>query len=206
MNVAGVLLVRFIGSLPDSAEAQAAYAVGYTELFSLITWTSVGLLGAASAVTGQNLGAGHVERAAQTPRETAKLGLAVALVVGTAFILIPNQLLGTFALSDGVAGQLGRQLLSYLAVSGLFVTVALAYTGALQGCGDTRGPLFISIVSQGVVPLGLCVLVQAFSGDRGLQASDIWLAIVLGHATRATLSVLRFRRGAWRGIAVVAPR
>ncbi|MEZ5318917.1 MAG: MATE family efflux transporter [Vicinamibacterales bacterium] len=42
MNVAGVMLLRFIGSLEHSAEAQAAYAVGYTELFSLITWTSVG--------------------------------------------------------------------------------------------------------------------------------------------------------------------
>src|SRR5712691_1280212 len=40
MNVAGVLLLRFIGSLAQSAEAQAAYAIGYTELFSFITWTS----------------------------------------------------------------------------------------------------------------------------------------------------------------------
>jgi hypothetical protein len=28
------------------------------------------------------------------------------------------------------------------------------------------------------------------------------MAIVFGHATRATLSVLRFRQGKWRGIAV----
>jgi len=42
MNIAGVLLLRFIGSLAESAQAQAAYAVGYTELFSFITWTSVG--------------------------------------------------------------------------------------------------------------------------------------------------------------------
>jgi putative MATE family efflux protein len=48
MNVAGVLLLRFVGSLEHSAEAQAAYAVAYTELFSLITWTSVGLMGAAA--------------------------------------------------------------------------------------------------------------------------------------------------------------
>ena len=45
MNVAGVMLLRFIGSLEQSAAAQAAYAIGYTELFSLITWTSVGLDG-----------------------------------------------------------------------------------------------------------------------------------------------------------------
>ena len=63
MNIAGVMLLRFIGSLEHSAEAQAAYAVGYAELFSLITWTSVGLMGAAAAVAGQNLGAGQPDRA-----------------------------------------------------------------------------------------------------------------------------------------------
>ena len=95
--------------------------------------------------------------------------------------------------------ELGRQLLLYLAVSGFFVTVALTYTGALQGTGDTRSPLYISIVSQVFVPIGLCTF---FSMTRGLLASDIWLAIVLGHATRAALSVLRFRQGRWREIKV----
>ena len=63
MNVAGVTLLRFIGSLEQSAAAQAAYAIGYTELFSLITWTSVGLMGAAATIAGQNLGAGQPDRA-----------------------------------------------------------------------------------------------------------------------------------------------
>ena len=43
--------------------AQAAFAVSYSQLFSLITWTSVGLMGAAAAVAGQNLGAGQPDRA-----------------------------------------------------------------------------------------------------------------------------------------------
>src|SRR5205823_9312781 len=43
MNIGGVLMLSFIGSLAQSAAAQAAFAVSYTELFSLITWTSVGL-------------------------------------------------------------------------------------------------------------------------------------------------------------------
>ena len=50
MNIAGVLVLRFIGSLQHSAAAQAAYAVGYSELFSLITWTSVGLMGASATI------------------------------------------------------------------------------------------------------------------------------------------------------------
>src|SRR6266480_6354773 len=56
MNIGGVFMLSFIGSLAQSAAAQGAFAVSYTELFSLITWTSVGLMGSAAAVAGQNLG------------------------------------------------------------------------------------------------------------------------------------------------------
>ncbi len=199
MNVAGVLLLRFIGALEHSAEAQAAYTVGYTELFSLITWTSVGLMGATAAVAGQNLGAGKPDRSAEAAFVAARIGLGLAAVIGTLFVLVPRPLLAVFALDEGIGFELGRQLLAYLAVSGLFVTVALTYTGGLQGTGDTRSPLYISIVSQVVVPIGLCTY---FSMTRGLLPADIWLAIVLGHATRATLSVLRFRQGKWRNIVV----
>jgi len=199
MNIAGVLLLRFIGSLPQSAEAQAAYAVGYTELFSFITWTSVGLMSAAATVGGQNLGAGRPERAVHGVHVAAGLGLGVAAAIGILFVTIPRSLLGLFGMTDLVVVGLGVQLLAFLSVSGLFVTVALTYTGALQGTGDTRSPLYISIVSQIVVPLGLCTLFQA---TRGLRPADIWTAILLGHITRCALSVLRFRQGKWRSIKV----
>src|SRR5262245_14099752 len=199
MNVAGVLLVRFIGSLEHSAAAQAAYAVAYTELFPLITWTSVGLMGASATIAGQNLGAGDPARAMRGVAVASRFGLAVAVTVGALFVLVPGPLLGLFGMTDPVAASIGEQLLRYLSVSGLFVTVALSYTGGLQGTGDTRSPLYISIVSQIVVPIGTCAWLQA---TRGLRPEHIWLAIVLGHVTRAALSLLRFRQGRWRHIRV----
>ena len=199
MNLGGLLMLRFIGALPFSAQAQGVYSVGYTQLFSLITWTSHGLLGAATVMAGQNLGAGRPERAVRSTHITASIGLGLAGLVGTAFIFIPESLLALFGMTDGPLVALGRELLWYLAISGLFVTVAMSYTGALQGTGDTRGPFYISIVSQLIVPVGLCTVLQA---TRGLESSDIWLAIVLGHMTRCLLSILRFRQGHWRRIAV----
>jgi putative MATE family efflux protein len=199
MNIAGVMLLGFIGSLEHSAAAQAAYAVGYTELFSLITWTSVGLMGAAATISGQNLGAGNPERAMRGVAVASRIGLAVAAGIGLMFLAIPRCLLAVFGMTDPLVIALGGQLLRYLSVSGFFITVALTYTGGLQGTGDTRSPLYITLASQIVVPIGLCSLLQAM---RGLQAGDIWLAILLGHFTRAALSVLRFRQGRWRQIAV----
>ena len=199
MNIGGVLLLAFIGSLAASAQAQAAYVVSYTQLFSFITWTSVGIMGATAAVAGQNLGAGKTDRTAKSVNVAAGFGLALAAVIGLTFLIIPDDLLGIFGMNDPVVQGLAVELLRYLAVSGLFITVALAYTGGLQGTGDTKTPMYISIVSQIIIPLGMCWAIQTFST---LEPHHIWMAIVLGHFTRMLLSILAFRRGHWREIRV----
>ena len=199
MNVGGVFMLAFIGSLAQSAAAQAAFAVSYTQLFSLITWTSVGLMGAAATVAGQNLGAGHSLRAEKAVHTAAGYGLAVAAFIGIFFLIFPRQLLAIFGMNEPAVVEIGTGLLRVLSVSGLLVAVALTYTGGLQGTGDTKGPLYISIVSQIIVPLGICFVIQK---TGSLDPIDIWVAILAGHATRCGLSVVRFRQGRWRTIAV----
>ena len=199
MNIGGVLMLSFIGSLAQSAAAQAAFAVSYGQLFSFITWTSVGLLGAAAAVAGQNLGAGNPDRAEQAVHVAARIGLAGAAFVGLFFFFLPRQLLAVFGMNEPVVVEIGTQLLRVLSVSGLFIAVALTYTGGLQGTGDTKSPLYISIVSQIVLPLGICFAVRELGT---LQPMHIWIAILVGHVTRCALSVLRFNQGKWRTIAV----
>ena len=199
MNIGGVLMLAFVGSLPQSAAAQAAFAVCYSQLFSLITWTSVGLMGASAAIAGQNLGAGRPDRAVAGVRVAAGIGLTSAAIVGAFFFIFPRQLLAVFGMHDGAVVEIGVQLLRVLAISGLFITTALTYTGGLQGTGDTKSPLYISIISQVIVPLGICFVIQRTSR---LDPIDIWIAILVGHATRCALSVLRFNQGRWRSIAV----
>jgi putative MATE family efflux protein len=199
MNIGGVLMLAFIGSLAASAAAQAAFAVSYGQLFSLITWTSVGLMGAAAAVAGQNLGAGSADRARDAVHVAARIGFLGAAAIGALFLLIPRQLLAVFGMDQPGVVDIGVGLLRVLSLSGLFIAVALTYTGGLQGTGDTRSPLYISIVSQVAVPLGICFVVQRVAT---LDPIDIWLAILAGHATRCALSVFRFNQGLWRNIAV----
>jgi putative MATE family efflux protein len=199
MNIGGVIMLAFVGSLAMSAQAQAAYAVGYGQLFSLITWTSAGMMAAAATVAGQNLGAGRPDRSVHGVHIASLIGLGGAAVLGSAFLFLPGTLLGMFGMDDPVVLDIGRQLLTFLSVSGLFITVALAYTGGLQGTGDTRSPLYISLVSQIFIPIGIVTVIQM---TWGLQAWHIWLAILIGHMTRCGLSVLRFRQGDWRNIKV----
>jgi len=199
MNVGGVFMMAFIGSLAQSAAAQAAFAVSYSQLFSLVTWTSVGLMGAAAAVAGQNLGAGHPDRADEAVHVAARIAVAGAIFVGLFFFFLPRELLAVFGMNEPGVVEIGTQLLRVLSVSGLFIAVALTYTGGLQGTGDTKSPLYISIVSQILIPLGICFVIQQMTT---LQPLHIWIAILIGHATRCLLSVIRFNQGKWRGIVV----
>jgi putative MATE family efflux protein len=199
MNIGGLLMLAFIGSLAQSAAAQAAFAISYSQLFSLITWTSVGLLGAASAVAGQNLGAGRPDRVNEGVHVAARIALSGAAFLGFFFLFFPAQLLAVFGMTEPTVVSIGVQLLRVLSISGLLVAVALTYTGGLQGTGDTKSPLYISIISQIIVPLGACFVIQRLGT---LDPIDIWLAILAGHATRCSLSVMRFNQGKWRGIAV----
>ena len=199
MNIGGVFLLSFIGSLAESAPAQAAYSVAYTQLFSFVTWTSIGLMGAAAAVAGQNLGAGRPDRTAAAVHVAARIGVGVAICVGILFLWIPQQLMAIFGLQEAEVVSIATGLLRVLSISGLFIAAALTYTGGLQGTGDTKSPLYISIASQVVLPLGICFVIQQ---TGTLQPTHIWLAILAGHVTRFTLSYLRFAQGRWRGIAV----
>jgi putative MATE family efflux protein len=199
MNVGGVFLLAYIGSLAQSAAAQAAFAVSYNQLFSFVTWTSIGLMGAAAAVAGQNLGAGRPDRTARAVHIAARIGVAGAACVGVAFYAIPRQLLAIFGMQEPAVVEIGTGLLRILSVSGLFIAAALTYTGGLQGTGDTKSPLYISIVSQVILPLGICYVIQQ---TGTLRPMHIWLAILAGHATRFALSYGRFAQGKWRTITV----
>ncbi|HLA94990.1 MAG TPA: MATE family efflux transporter [Pyrinomonadaceae bacterium] len=199
MNIGGVLMLSFIGSLAQSAAAQAAFAVSYTQLFSLITWTSVGLMGAAAAVAGQNLGAGNPDRANAAVHTAARFGMIGAGFIGLVFFFFPAQLLAIFGMREPGVVEIGIQLLRTLSISGIFISVALTYTGGLQGTGDTKSPLYISIISQVLIPLGICFVIRRMGM---LEPIHIWLAILAGHFTRCVLSVIRFNQGKWRNIVV----
>jgi len=127
-------------------------------------------------------------------RTALAIGLAVAL-----FLFLPRQLLAIFGMHDPVVVGIGVQLLHVLSLSGLFIAVALTYSGGLQGTGDTKSPLYISIISQVALPLGICYVIRQ---TGTLHPINIWIAILIGHATRCGLTVLRFNQGKWRNIAV----
>ena len=199
LNIGGLMLYRYIGSLEFGSEAMAAYTVCYAQLFSFVTWASLGLRGASAALVGQNVGAGKSERGKAGVRVAAAMGMVWACAWGAAVWLHPGLFLSIFNLRDPHVVAFGTSLLRYLSFSGIFLAAGLAFTGGLIGAGETQKPMWIAIVTQIFVLLGIC---QAYSALGLLTTDAIWQAILISHFSRYALTHLVFRRARWKPILI----
>ncbi len=191
LNVAGAVVIGFVGSLEHSAEAQAAYTICYAQLFSFVTWASFGLRASSATIMGQNLGAGKPERAKQGVYVTMGMAVAWSMVWASIYLFFPDVLLSFFKVTEGTTFDIGVDFLRFLSISAFFVATALTLTGGIQGAGDTVTPMYIAFISQIVVLLGLCTVFQALDM---LSPRHIWFSILMAHVARMVLSVLAFRR------------
>lgn len=184
-NIAGLVLLRFIGSLKCSAVAHTVYGVGYNVLFRLlIILPALALRDTTKTFIVQNLAASDSERSARALGLGRRAAVAVAFLVGLVFLIAPHNLYAIFSINE----PMGRQLLAHLAVAGGGVTIALVYTGAFWGVRDSRSPLYVAVASD-LFMIGSC---YCFEIADSLTASNIWRAIVIGHAAQAILSVILF--------------
>jgi putative MATE family efflux protein len=200
LNLGGAVLMYFVNKLPEGKEAIAAYTVCYAQIFSVVTWTGFGLRAACATVLGQNMGAGQIERGTRAVYIGAGIAFCWAVFFGALFLGIPETILGWFSMNnDTVVQGIAIQLLRFLAFSGIFVAVTLAFTGGLQGAGDTKKPMYIAFFTQVMIMLGVCFV---FDRMGLLSTTVIWSAILAGHASRFTLSLAAFLHGGWKNIQV----
>ena len=191
----GIAAVFLVGGLGATSIA----AVGLGQLLAFIATTLVsGLSVGANVLIAQLWGA----------RRTKDVGEAATHLVGLAAIVSGSLM--------GLGLSLNRFIMELLGAEHDVIALALPYSNfiflvipctiflqvlssIIQGTGDTKSPLFISIISQVVIPLGICFVLRE---TIGLEAWHIWMAILAGHTARCVLSIFRFAQGKWRSINV----
>jgi len=131
-----VLLVLIIGMFGTTHLAATATCWRYVEL-SFMPAVGIGI--AVSATVGKAIGAGRLDLA----RRRAKLGVLINMtymgLMAVMFVAFGGSMMRLFS-DDAEVVRLGRQLLVFAAAFQLFDAVAITYTYALRGAGDTRWP------------------------------------------------------------------
>jgi len=199
LSLAGVLLsivymwlTRYTSRFGTAA--LAALGVGHkVEGVGFIAISGFAL--SASALVGQNLGAGQEARARQAAWLTVGYCLAVTTTTALAFLAIPATIVSVFTDDPAVIAD-GSLYLRVIAFAQIGQTFEIILEGALAGAGYTLWPQIASTT----LTLLRVPLAAWWSGVVGLLG--VWLALSVTAVARGIAMTLFWVRGAWRATAV----
>ena len=189
----------------------AVAAIGLADLYARLPLRiGLGLGAGAIALSSQDTGSG-----ATTNRDEAVTqALLIGFLTGIPFVLFGLVLgeqaiaiLGIWAEEDQMAevAALGGVYLAIIFATAPARHVALVGARALQGTGDTRTPMYVNLVSNGLnITLSLVLGLGLFGAPR-LEIVGVGLATAFGNVFTATAFVLAIATG-WTEASFVWPR
>lgn len=208
-NSGFTLFLLIVGSLGRDALAATNLA------FSVNGLIFVPLLGFGTAIqtiVGHHLGARLVDAASRTTWNAALLGLVWTGVAAVFLVWVPEialQPFFLFAAGDQPAGAALHQLtptvvllLRFVAVYSVFDALAVVFSSALRGAGDTVYPMLLTMGSSWLV-MALPAWLLARSGQATL--TRLWLTCSAHIALTGGFMLLRFLAGRWKQIHLTDP-
>ncbi len=161
-------------------------------------YTYDGVATAATALTGQSLGAGSGELADRYNRISLRIGYGIAAVIAAAVVLFRRELLGFFIEEESVAAA-GSLLLLLVEAGSLPCCGAVVYFGALRGAGDTKAVARVTLI---IVAAIRPVLSWALCYPLGLRHLGVWIGYLAAHILRWYAIRSHYRKGEWRSIRI----
>ena len=163
---------------------------------------------AMTTYTGQNIGAGKLDRCVKGTRKGLLLALSVSVALVLLILLFGRYLMQMFTQTQEVI-SIGMQMLQTLAVGYVAMSVTQVLSGVMRGAGDTMTPMWISIITTVIVRVpvayGLEFLTRPEGGAMGSGTpAPLFLSLLISWVIGAILTSLAYRMGRWRKKSIVA--
>lgn len=194
----------------DAAHAQGALRPGFSiEAFAFMP--AFGLSVAAAALVGQSLGMKKPERAEKLGWTAAHQAGIVSAIVSLLLFLFADPIAHLMLAGDPETANVAAVFTRYIAVTEVLFAYAMVLIGAMQGAGDTKRPLWLSLITLwGIrVPLAAIlalstVSVSGFVLLRGMNlgSQGAWISMSVTQAIQGILSIVLFKRGDWKNAKV----
>ncbi|MGK9250271.1 MATE family efflux transporter [Paenibacillus humicus] len=166
---------------------------GNIEVFSYMP--GYGLAAAATTLVGQQLGANRKKDAYHYGILTAWIAVAFMTLAGVLLFFLSPLAAGWFTNDKNVIGMVTTAL-RIDAFAQPFLGIGLVITGALQGAGDTKGPMYSTAIGMWFVRV-IGVYILCYYLKMGI--SGVWLSIAIDIFVRSVYLLLRFKRNLQAG-------
>ena len=155
---------------------------------------------AMTTYTGQNVGAGRIDRVRQGTRQGAAIAVGTAVVLVSLILIFGRYLMMAFTDTPELI-DMSVYMMRILAVGYIAMAVSQVYSGVMRGAGDTITPMWISLITTVIlrIPLayGLAYLTRSAEYANG-RPESLFISLLACWVIGALITVFFYSRGKWR--------
>jgi putative MATE family efflux protein len=184
-------LVRIVSIFGAAALAGYTIAIRVVVFVILPSW---GLSNAAATLVGQNLGAGHPERAEKAVWRTGLYNMLFLGSVGIFFIFFAEPVVRLFT-HDPAVVPLGAACLRIVSYGNLGYAYFMVMMQAFNGAGDTVTPTIVNFFGFWLfeIPLAYWLAIPLH-----MRSNGVFFSIAIAESAMAAASAILFKRGKWK--------
>jgi len=184
-------LVRIVSIFGAAALAGYTIAIRVVIFVILPSW---GLSNAAATLVGQNLGAGHPERAEKAVWRTGLYNMSFLGTVGIFFILFAEPVIRLFT-HDPAVVPLGAACLRIVSYGNLGYAYFMVMMQAFNGAGDTITPTIVNFFGFWLfeIPLAYWLAIPLH-----MRSNGVFYSIAIAESSMALASAILFKQGKWK--------
>jgi putative MATE family efflux protein len=186
-----IFLMRILASIGSEAVAGATITIRIMMFTMMPAW---GMSNAAATLVGQNLGAGHPDRAEASIWRVGSYNMVFMVAVSLLFFFFNEALIGLFTDDPGVIA-VGAEWLRILSYSYFVYGWWMVATQAFNGAGDTVTPTRINFVFFWLIQIPLC---YALAVPLDWQQSGVFWGVFISETSVGLFTLWLFTRGRWK--------
>lgn len=190
-----IFLVRIMSDFGSAALAGYTIAIRVIVFAILPAW---GMANASATLVGQNLGAGHPDRAEKSVWRTAFFNMIFLALITVLFFSLASPILRLFSTDENVLIN-GIQCLQIVSLGYIFYAYGMVINQSFNGAGDTRTPTIISLFGFWIFQIPLAYTLAKMPG---VGAVGVYAAISIAESAMAIVGIMIFRRGKWKAIKI----
>ena len=185
-----IALVRIVSLFGSPALAAYTIAIRIVVFYILPSW---GLSNAAATLVGQNLGAGHPDRARDAVLRTGLWNLIFLGSVGIVFIIFAPAVIHLFTQDPAVVPD-AVNCLRIFSCGNMAFAYGMVLLQAFNGSGDTLTPTYVNLFGFWMleIPLAWWLAMHTF-----MHVNGVFVSVVIAQSVIVVISYMLFRRGKW---------
>lgn len=197
-----VLAVQRLNNQMGYLVAAAITATIRVDSFAVIPAQTFNM--SASTFTGQNIGAGRMDRVKKGCYTTFLMCLTTSVIMIILMLSFGRWMIGLFSTTEELI-DMGYRFIKVMIPGYILMAIGQSFGGVIRGAGDSMGPMWISLATQVVVRIPAAYLIAYLTRTEAHPAGDpatSFIAMVISMTCSAAATIIYFNKGKWKNKAI----